>query len=199
MLSSVIINQQYSNYNHQFNHCNKYASYGLIGLIGFSSYLFHQFKRKKIFAESDVTAGQKIDNLPVYTLKEIESHNSKEKRIWVIFKAGVYDITEFIDEHPGGNKVLLAAGSSVEPFWLLYGVHNTPEVYAILEKYRIGNLDVEDLKQTESLSAEDPYAKDPKRHPALKPASVKPYNAEPPPVLLVDSFYTPKYVEMFNT
>jgi sulfite oxidase len=27
-------------------------------------------------------------------------------------------------EHPGGEQILLAAGSSVEPFWMLYAVHN---------------------------------------------------------------------------
>ena len=41
--------------------------------------------------------------------------------------------------HPGGKKILLAAGGSLEPFWALYGAHKTPEVYAILEEYRIGN------------------------------------------------------------
>lgn len=195
-MSSVILSQRSSHYDHhsfKSNHPKINYCYGLIGFIGISSYFL---KRKKIFAESvvenELTAGQEIDNLPFYSLKEIETHNSKEKRIWVIYKAGVYDVTDFVEEHPGGNKILLAAGSSVEPFWLLYGVHNTPEVHKMIEKYRIGNLDVEDLKQSESLSVEDPYAKDPKRHPALKPASVKPYNAEPPPVLLADSFYTPK-------
>jgi hypothetical protein len=36
----------------------------------------------------------------------------------VIYKNGVYDITEFVQGHPGGNKILLAAGSTIEPFWV---------------------------------------------------------------------------------
>jgi sulfite oxidase len=38
---------------------------------------------------------------------------------------------------------------------------------------------------------EDPYEFEPRRHPALKPASMKPFNAEPPSQLLTDSFITP--------
>jgi sulfite oxidase len=38
---------------------------------------------------------------------------------------------------------------------------------------------------------EDPYEFEPRRHPALKPASVKPFNAEPPSQLLAHSFITP--------
>lgn len=43
----------------------------------------------------------------------------------------------------------------------------------------------------------DPYANDPRRHGILKVHSEKPYNAEPPAELLVESFYTPKYLEIF--
>jgi len=50
----------------------------------------------------------------------------------------VYDITDFVEEHPGGDKILMAAGGSLEPFWLLYAVHKNPEVLALLEQFRIG-------------------------------------------------------------
>ena len=32
----------------------------------------------------------------------------------------MYDITEFVDVHPGGKKILLAAGASIDPFWNMY-------------------------------------------------------------------------------
>ncbi|XP_046685969.1 sulfite oxidase, mitochondrial [Homalodisca vitripennis] len=38
---------------------------------------------------------------------------------------------------------------------------------------------------------EDPYSNEPQRHPALHTSSLRPYNAEPPSALLVDSFITP--------
>ncbi|CAH1103927.1 unnamed protein product [Psylliodes chrysocephalus] len=129
-------------------------------------------------------------NLPLFSCDEISSHNTREKRIWVTYKAGVYDITDFIEGHPGGDQILMAAGSSVEPFWMLYGVHENPHVYAILENYRIGNLIKEEITNL-TADMSDPYSIDPKRHVALKPASIKPYNAELPPELLVESFITP--------
>jgi len=54
---------------------------------------------------------------------------------------------------------------------------------------------VGNLKEEESsdilANMEDPYAYEPRRHPALRPASLKPFNAEPPLRLLADSFFTP--------
>ena len=41
-----------------------------------------------------------------YTLKEILTHNSKES-LWIVLDKNVYDVTSFIDDHPGGTKVLL--------------------------------------------------------------------------------------------
>lgn len=62
----------------------------------------------------------------------------RDTGIWVTYKNGVYDVTNFVSEHPGGQQILLAAGSSVEPFWMLYGVHKTPEILEFLETMRIG-------------------------------------------------------------
>ncbi|VDK51599.1 unnamed protein product, partial [Gongylonema pulchrum] len=38
---------------------------------------------------------------------------------------------------------------------------------------------------------DDPYRNDPKRHPALLVNSEKPFNAETPPELILDDFFTP--------
>ncbi|KAG1683382.1 putative sulfite oxidase, mitochondrial [Nymphon striatum] len=129
-------------------------------------------------------------HLPTYNAVQISQHDSKEKRVWVSFKCGVYDITDFLNEHPGGDKIMMAAGASTEPFWKLYAVHNSDEVMAIMEKYRIGNLDPSD--QGEAIkNVGDPYCDEPKRHPALKPSSKKPFNGEPPLSILADNFITP--------
>lgn len=78
----------------------------------------------------------------------------------------------------------------MEPFWSLYAVHQQPEILAMMEEYRIGNL----AKGEENLAManlDDPYANEPRRHPVLQVRSKKPFNAEPPPVLLVETFVTP--------
>ncbi|KAL1122967.1 hypothetical protein AAG570_003291 [Ranatra chinensis] len=123
-------------------------------------------------------------------MKDVSEHSSREKGVWVTYGRGVYDITHFVGKHPGGDKIMMAAGGSVEPFWTLYGVHKKPEILAMMEAYRIGNIDEVEAVTPGDLS--DPYGNEPRRHPALRPSSEKPYNAEPPPELLVESFITPQ-------
>jgi hypothetical protein len=66
---------------------------------------------------------------PTYTRDEVKLHNAGAETIWVTYKNGVYDITNFIDCHPGGKaKILLAAGGALDPFWAVYGAHEKKEV-----------------------------------------------------------------------
>lgn len=58
---------------------------------------------------------------------------------WVTYRHGVYDVTSFLPSHPGGEQIYNAAGLSIEPFWNVYGMHKTQEVFELLESYRIGN------------------------------------------------------------
>ena len=58
-----------------------------------------------------------------------------------------------------------------------------------LETFRIGNF--KDDGRTEKKDINDPFAHEDYRHPALNVNSKKPFNAEPPPELLIDSFITP--------
>ena len=103
----------------------------------------------------------------------------------------MYDITEFVDSHPGGPaKISLAAGGALEPFWAMYAVHWTQEVLEILEQYRIGDLTQEEQHHAQDIK--DPYANDPERHPALKINTKKPFNGEVPTALLGDNLVTPK-------
>ncbi|KAK6621588.1 hypothetical protein RUM44_001395 [Polyplax serrata] len=181
------------------NEGNYKLSVKTLGLLTASAVLYYASKKRIAFTEANETndeenivPGKFIDNLPIYVESDVAKHSTKENRIWVTYKNGVYDVTEFVEQHPGGNKILLAAGSSIEPFWALYAVHHTQEVYGMLEQLRIGNIKIDEKKVDDN--SLDPYGKDPKRHPVLKPASVKPFNAEPPPSLLVDKFYTPNSI-----
>lgn len=117
-------------------------------------------------------------------------------RIWISYGIGVYDITEFVPEHPGSDKIMLGAGGAIDPFWHVFQQHNTPEILALLESFRIGNLTPEDDVGTKDLH--DPWSSEPKRSSILRPASLKPFNAEPPPFVLAESYYTPVYVECFS-
>jgi sulfite oxidase len=104
--------------------------------------------------------------LPEYDREEVARHRSKEDRVWVTYKDGVYDVTEWLDQHPGGAaRVMLAAGSAVDPFWALYAQHGTAQVRDILEGYRIGRL----KGGAAPAQGVDPYANEPTdRLPALQ-------------------------------
>ncbi|XP_058130272.1 sulfite oxidase, mitochondrial [Anopheles ziemanni] len=128
-------------------------------------------------------------DLPEYTMDEVIKHNAPSAGIWVTYGIGVYDITSFVPKHPGSDKVMLAAGGAIDPFWHVFQQHNTKEVLTLLESYRIGNLRADDVVGTKDLH--NPWAAEPKRHPILKPATLQPFNAEPPASILVDSFLTP--------
>ncbi|KAF8820254.1 putative sulfite oxidase, partial [Cardiosporidium cionae] len=135
-------------------------------------------------------AGIYVEGLPEYTPEQIASHKSTESRVWVTYKRGVYDITDFIELHPGGaSRISLASGASIDPFWALYAQHHTNEVYELLEEMRIGNL-IESTTH-EIVAPDDPFKNEPRRHPALKVVSLKPFNAETPLQILCDNFITP--------
>ena len=107
-----------------------------------------------------------------YTPDEVERHNSLDD-FWVSYKDGVYDITNFIRGHPGGiEKIKMAAGGPVEPYWQLYKQHNSKEVRELLEGYRIGNLISDEIP----LEDYNPYANEPIRDPTLIKHAVEPFN-----------------------
>ncbi|XP_067634597.1 sulfite oxidase, mitochondrial [Eurosta solidaginis] len=129
------------------------------------------------------------NDLPTYNMSEVQAHCSREKRVWITYGIGVYDVTEFIAEHPGGENIMLGAGSAIDPFWDIYQQHNTKEILTLLEFYRIGNLFIGDWIKRSDMDS--PWAHEPNRHPILKPTSERPFNAEPPINLLTANFVTP--------
>eukprot|EP00189_Rhodosorus_marinus_P013086 CAMPEP_0184738324 /NCGR_PEP_ID=MMETSP0315-20130426/1003_1 /TAXON_ID=101924 /ORGANISM="Rhodosorus marinus, Strain UTEX LB 2760" /LENGTH=549 /DNA_ID=CAMNT_0027205989 /DNA_START=781 /DNA_END=2430 /DNA_ORIENTATION=- len=142
--------------------------------------------------EASISPGEFVKGLKEISLEEVQKHKSKsDGGIWVTYKGGVYDITEFIENHPGGeSKILLAAGGPLEPFWSLYAQHQEEFVYSLLEEMRIGNLKASDKETLAQQDESDPYANDPARSPLLTVRSHKPFNAEPP-LELLDSEITP--------
>lgn len=45
----------------------------------------------------------------VYTLEDVKVHDSKSS-CWTIISGSVYDITNYIPRHPGGDEILRACG-----------------------------------------------------------------------------------------
>uniref|UniRef100_A0A0N8E9T1 Sulfite oxidase n=2 Tax=Daphnia magna TaxID=35525 RepID=A0A0N8E9T1_9CRUS len=194
-----------SSNNHDFHDKSGYENSKRLMITGFGAItlagLYYYFKKNipTVWAheskENEVNTvarepGSFVEGLPVYSSDDVAKHCNESTGVWISYKSGVYDITPFIKIHPGGNKILLGAGGSVEPFWSLYAIHQQPGTLALMEKYRIGNL----TKGEEHLAManmHDPYANEPRRHPVLVVKTKKPFNAETPSSLLVESFITP--------
>jgi len=142
----------------------------------------------------DEDAATPPSDLKVFTREEIATHNSEENGVWIVVKGEVYDMTEFVEAHPGGKeKILLAAGSNVEPYWNIYRQHYKQAVENILKNYHIGTTNPEEWASSTSNEEHinNPYASDPERNPILHYHSKQPCNAEPPQELIAHDFITP--------
>ncbi|XP_077184941.1 sulfite oxidase, mitochondrial [Paroedura picta] len=140
-------------------------------------------------AEIDLPESTPGPPFPVFTRQEVARHHNEANRVWVTYGSNVFDVTDFLELHPGGkSKILLAAGGALEPFWALYAMHKQEHVLELLQGYKVGELSPEEPPLP---TPGDPYAEDPPRHPALKVNTLKPFNAEPPPELLGEHYLTP--------
>ncbi|CAH3133793.1 unnamed protein product [Porites lobata] len=80
-----------------------------------------------------------------YTLEEVKKHNQAGSS-WLVIDNKVYDVTKFLDEHPGGEEVLLeqAGGDATESF---EDVGHSSDARELLLTYLIGELVDEDKIQ----------------------------------------------------
>ncbi|TVY43137.1 putative sulfite oxidase, mitochondrial [Lachnellula subtilissima] len=135
-------------------------------------------------AEAPPDQGSKEDDLPQRRIRldEVKEHGPDSESPWVVRGQSVYDITDWVAGHPGGEVILRAAGGSVEPYWKIFSIHQKQEVYDILEQYRIGCVDERDLVdgQVPADSIIDPFIDDPRRDKKLVVLSARPCNAETP-------------------
>ena len=122
---------------------------------------------------------------PVKTIRlaEVRSHGASADRRWVVKSTKVYDITDWIPNHPGGEVILRAVGGVIDPYWEIFTIHKKKDVYDVLEQYYIGDLDPRDLVdgKVPSDDIEDPFKNDPVRDKNLLVHSDRPFNAETAP------------------
>lgn len=108
---------------------------------------------------ADGSAAEATGNgVKYYTLEEIRQHNMSSDT-WLIIHDNVYDITSFLEEHPGGEEVLLeqAGADATESF---EDVGHSTDAREMLEQYLIGELHMNDRQKEPSKNGIDSNSKE---------------------------------------
>lgn len=184
--------------NHAFSTRALIAGTGLLSLLAI--FIIHD-EPSKVGEEpsqistlsSSPTNDTRDPTLPRYRLSEVRLHDASSPNPWIVYQDKVYDITDWVPAHPGGDVILRAAGQSIDPYWAIFTIHKQPHVRQILDGYLIGLIHTEDLVdgRPPGDAIRDPFAADPVRDPRMTRHTAKPCNAEPPNRELDAEFLTP--------
>ncbi|KAG7783958.1 hypothetical protein KL910_002619 [Ogataea haglerorum] len=74
----------------------------------------------------------------VFTAEEVAQHNTRDD-LYIIYKGKVYDCSEYLDEHPGGEEVIMdcAGTDATEPF---EDIGHSEDAHEILANLEVGEL-----------------------------------------------------------
>ena len=90
---------------------------------------------------ADTHSRSKKASLPLFSVEDVQLHN-KEKDAWITHRGKVYDVSDFLERHPGGKDILVSyAGQDVTTLMTQPEIHqHTSFAYGWLGKYQIGRL-----------------------------------------------------------
>ena len=80
-----------------------------------------------------------------YTWEEIAKHD-KDEDCWIVINNKVYDITPFLNEHPGGPVIILEQSGGVDATESFVENNHSQSAKEMLNKYQIGILDTNSPK-----------------------------------------------------
>jgi len=74
-----------------------------------------------------------------FSTADVASHNTPDAGLYIIVDDGVYDVTKFVDEHPGGAKILkrVAGKDATKQFWKY---HNESVLKKYSPKLKVGTV-----------------------------------------------------------
>jgi len=92
------------------------------------------YNSPKVVPKTDASASRRM-----YSYKEVSMHN-KEEDCWIVVNNKVYDVTSFLNEHPGGPLIIVdyAGGDATKAF---VEQDHSESAKKMLEKYIVGNFD----------------------------------------------------------
>nr|CAD1819900.1 unnamed protein product [Ananas comosus var. bracteatus] len=76
----------------------------------------------------------------IYSPSEVSLHTSKTD-CWLIIHGKVYDVTNFLEDHPGGEDALLHASASGDATESFEDVGHSSSATSMMESYLIGSVE----------------------------------------------------------
>lgn len=100
-------------------------------------YFFTKSGGKSPVKKNAPQSAKKIKPVGPFTTEEVGKHNVRDDA-WIIVDDKVYDITDFVDSHPGGDSILNNVGgdSSIG----FHGPQHPPNAWDVLNDRYIGEL-----------------------------------------------------------
>lgn len=77
--------------------------------------------------------------IKTYTLEEVSKHNSPDD-LWIVYNGQVYDVSSYLDEHPGGEEVIVdcAGTDATEAF---DDIGHSDDAHDIMKNLLVGRLE----------------------------------------------------------
>lgn len=78
-------------------------------------------------------------DLKVYTFEEVAKHTTADD-LWVVYNGRVYDVSKYIDEHPGGEEVVLDV-AGIDATEAFNDIGHSDDAHDILKGLLVGKVE----------------------------------------------------------
>ncbi|KAK7338109.1 hypothetical protein VNO77_18708 [Canavalia gladiata] len=103
----------------------------------------NRFEGKRLCRAHLQSEAAMASNPKTFTFKDVAKHNRK-KDCWIIVRGKVYDVTPFLEDHPGGDEALLSS-TEKDATVDFEDVGHSDSAIEMMEQYFVGEVDASTL------------------------------------------------------